>query len=181
MFKRHLALIILAVFALAFVACDDAPQEGRATVTVRNVNDGAPIESDVLFDDGTSAYITEDLVVFEFISRPYNDYIVGPRGDAILERYTVDWVRTDGGSGTLESREEATSLYLSADNEAITQIRVVSWADKAGPLLSPLVGSGGQVQMRADITFYFREVGTEHEITTKASVSVHFADVVNSS
>ena len=89
------------------------------------------------------------------------------------------WTRTDGGTGALPTRDEASSIYLTVGEETEAFIRLVTWGDKNGAILSPLVGSPNQIGMRADITFTAREVGTEEEIEFAASVSVNFADAVN--
>ena len=174
--KRHTAFAAFAVLVLGLVACDDAPESGRATIIVTNINNGSPLESDVL----TGGLVYEDLVPVSFISRPYNQFITAPRGDAIVEKYRIEWTRTDGGSGTLETREEITNIFVPLDDEPTGGvIRLVSWDDKSGPVLAPLVGTSNQIAMTATITFFAREVGTEHDIECQAIVSVHFADTAD--
>ncbi|HEU4364088.1 MAG TPA: hypothetical protein VFT13_01350 [Candidatus Krumholzibacteria bacterium] len=173
--KRFVAFAALAVVALAVAACDDAPESGRATIVVTNINNGSPLESDV----STDSLVYEDLVPVSFLSRPYNQFITAPRGDAIIEKYRIEWARTDGGTGTLATREEITSIFVPVDGTASGVIRLVSWQDKSGPVLGPLVGTNNVIAMTATITFFAREVGTEHDIETQAVVGVHFADTAN--
>lgn len=179
MAKRSIALVTVALLALA--ACDDAPESGRTLVSIQEFNAGNPVQSDVVVDDGTNpAYVSEDLIPVMFVARPYNKFITGTaHNQIIVERYHVEWTRTDGGTGALESRDEASSIYVTVGDETEAFIRLVTWGDKSGPVLSPLIGSPNQVAMRADVTFFAREVGTEAEIEFAASVSVNFADAVN--
>jgi hypothetical protein len=171
MHKRQLVWAALALAALAFVGCDDAPEDGRATVAV-TLNGGAPIESDV----SDAGVVFEDFITASFFSRAYNAFVTPPRGDIIIESYRVVWERTDGGTGTLASREETLNLFVPLGSSVTTSIRLVTWADKTGPVLSPLVGSLNTITMSARIEFTAREVGTESEVKTAASASVNFAD-----
>lgn len=179
MAKRSIALVTVALLALA--ACDDAPESGRTIVSIQEFNGGNPVQSDVVVDDGTNpAYVSEDLIPVLFVARPYNKFITGTsHNQIVVERYHVEWTRTDGGTGALASRDEASSIYVTVGDETEAFIRLVTWADKSGPVLSPLIGSPGQVGMRADVTFFAREVGTDAEVEFAASVSVNFADAVN--
>jgi hypothetical protein len=171
MHKRHLVGVILAIASLALVACDDAAEEGRATIAV-TLNDGAPIESDV----DVAGVVFEDLIVAAFVSRPFNEFITAPRGDVIIESYRITWERTDGGTGTLATREETVNIFVPVGDQVTASIRLVTWADKTGPVLLPLVGGGGTIAMRANIEFTAREPGTESEVKTAASATVNFAD-----
>ena len=171
--KRHYVWAALALAALGFVGCDDAPEEGRSTIAV-TLNGGVPLESDV--SDG--GIIFEDLIDAAFVSRAFNKFITAPRGDVIVESYRITWERTDGGTGVLPPREETVNLYLPLEDPTITSIRLVTWQDKTGPILSPLVGTLNVVGMRCTVEFTARELGTESEVKTKASVSVNFADTV---
>ena len=174
MHKRHIASAALLLFAaIGFVGCDDAPEEGRALITV-TMNDGAPIESDV--SDG--GVVFEDFIPVDFLSRPFNSFITAPRGDVIVETYRVTWERTDGGSGTLSPREETLNLYVPLESSTGTVIRLVTWDDKSSAILAPLVGTVNVVTMRVTVEFTCREPGTESETKTSASATVKFADTV---
>ncbi len=171
MHKRHTTWAAIAIASLALVSCEDAPEEGRAIIAV-TLNAGNPIESDVT-DAGV---IFEDLITTAFESRTYNAFITSPRGDVIIESYRIVWERTDGGSGTLATREETLNLFLPIGQPTTASIRLVSWQDKTGPILAPLAGTMNTVTMRATIEFTAREPGTESEIETAASATVNFAD-----
>ncbi len=179
MVKRHLAIAVLTG-ALALVACDDPAETGRSIITVKEFNDGTPVQSDVLFDDGTSAYVPEDLIQCIFTSRPYNSYITGFARDAVMiDHYTISWERIDGGTGALATRTEACAIYVTHAEDANAAIRLVTWEDKSGPILSPLIGSAGQIRMRATVQFHGREVGSTAEMESSITVDVNFADTVN--
>ncbi len=178
MVKRSLTALTIAL--LAVTACDDAPESGRTIVSIQDFNSGAPLQSDVQFNDGTDTYVAEDIVPVTFTARPYNSFVTGTaHSQVIIESYRVVWTRTDGGSGTLPTRDEAASSLVTVGDETEAFIRMVSWGEKNDPLLSALIGSGNVVAMRADVTFVGREVGTEEEIELAASISVNFADAVN--
>ncbi len=180
MHKRHsvnvaasAALLLFA--AIGFVGCDDTDEEGRVTVNV-TLNEGGPIESDVT-DGGV---IFEDFIPADFWLRPFNEFITAPRGDVIVERYRVTWVRTDGGSGTLSPHEEEVNIYLPIDASMPigSVVRLVTWADKTGPILAPLAGTTNTIVMQVTVEFTCREPGTTSEIKTQASATVHFADTL---
>lgn len=170
--KRHLAFAAFSVLLLGLVSCNNAPESGTAVIVADQINDNSPVESDV----STGGIIYEDLVPVTFESRAFSQYITAPRGNAIVESYTVSWTRTDGGSGTLPSHTEETNIFVPVDDSTPGTIRLVTWADKTNPLLSSLVGTTNQVTMRATIAFTAREEGTEKDIKFQAAVSVHFAD-----
>jgi hypothetical protein len=176
MHKRHIASAALLLFAaVGFVGCDDATEEGRVTVNV-TLNEGGPIESDV--SDG--GVVFEDFIPADFWLRPFNEFITAPRGDVIVESYRVTWVRTDGGSGTLSPREETVNVYLPIDATMPIEsvVRLVTWQDKTGSILAPLVGTTNTITMVVTVEFTCREPGADSEIKTQASATVHFADTV---
>jgi len=181
MVKRNIALAALFGVALAFVACDDPAEKGRFIVDIKDFNGGMPVQSDVLFNNFTDPpYIPEDLIPVTFSARPYNEYIVGnTHNQIIIEKYTVTWTRTDGGSGTLATRNESSHIVVGSGGDTEAAIRLTTWADKTGPVLSPLVNTSNSIAMQANIRFTGREMGTDKEIEAVATVSVNFADAVN--
>jgi hypothetical protein len=163
MLKRHFAFIALAIAALTLVACDDAPESGRAIVAVSNINGGNPVTSSV-------SLAADDVVPMEFRFRPYNMFNTiteaAPHGDIIIEHYTVTWTRTDGGTA-LPSRQETTSIFLSVYEPATSGVRLVTAAEKGSVTGVPVV-------MEAHIEFTAREMGTEEEIKFSTHFSVSF-------
>lgn len=182
MVKRYITLAVLAVIALAGVACDDPAEQGRLIVDIVSINEGFPVQSDVLYDNGTDpAYIPEDIIPVVLTGRPYNEFITGNlHHQVIVEKYTITWTRTDGGSGVLATRTENSHIVVSVVDEVEAAIRLTTWADKTGPVLSPLVATSNTITMRADIRFTGRELATEKEVEFVASISVNFADAANS-
>jgi len=181
MLKRHLACIAFALVAVGLVSCDDASETGRTIVAINDFNGGAPVQSDVLFNNGTDPpYVPEDIIPVSFTARYYNGFVTGvTHSQVVIDRYHIDWTRTDGGTGALASRDEAASITLTVGDQTDASLRLTTWTDKTGPILAPLVGSLNAVVMRADVTFFGREVGTTKEVELKASVSVDFADLAN--
>jgi hypothetical protein len=181
MLKRNIALAALVLIALGMVACDDAPETGRSIVDIKEFNEGFPVQSDVYFDNFTDPpYVPEDIIPVTFSARPYNTCITGAEHfQIIIEEYTITWTRTDGGTGTLATRTENSHIVVSVGSLTDAAIRLTTWADKTGPVLSPLVGTSNSIAMRADIDFKGREMSTTEAIEFKASLSVNFADAVN--
>lgn len=181
MAKRHIAFVaVFAVAALAFIGCDNAKETGRLIVTISSFNGGVPVQSDVVVDNGTDpAYVPEDLIPVTLTARAYNGLVTGnEHSQAVFDHYTVHWSRTDGGTA-LATRDELSDIYVSTDKDADATIRLTTWQDKTGPILSPLIGTSNQIAMRADITFYGHEVGNTKDVQFSVSVGVHFADEVN--
>lgn len=183
MVKRNIALEALFLLALGVSACDDPAEEGRVIVDIKEINDGFPVQSDVLFDDGTNpAYVPEDIIPIVLSGRPYNDFITGnTHFQIIVEQYTITWTRVDGGTGTLATRTENAHMVIPVGDKFEGAIRLTRWEDKTGPVLSPLVNTLNSITMRADIAFEGREMGTEKKVKFAASLTVNFADVGNAS
>jgi hypothetical protein len=180
MVKRNMALAALFVVALAFVACDDPAEKGRNIVDIKDFNGGMPVQSDVLYNNLVDPpYIPEDLIPVSFSARPYNDFITGnTHNQIIIDDYTITWTRSDGGS-VLPTRTESSHIVISVGSATDAAIRLTTWADKTGPILSPLVGTSNSITMQANIRFTGREMGTEKEVEAVAAVSVNFADTAN--
>ena len=88
MSKRSIALVAVALLAMA--ACDDAPESGRTVVSISSFNQGAPVQSDVVVDNGTDpAYVAEDIIPATFVARPYNDLVTGTSHSQVVIRATT--------------------------------------------------------------------------------------------
>ena len=181
MLKRNIALAALFLLALGLVACDDPAEKGRAILDIQEINGGTPIQSDVLYNNGTDpAYVPEDIIPIVLSARPYNDFITGSEHfQIIVEKYSVVWTRTDGGTGNLPTRTENCHITVSVGKETNASFRLTTWGDKSGPVLSALRNTSNQISMRADIRFTGRELGTDKEVEFATSVTVNFADTVN--
>ncbi len=167
MLKRNIALAALFMVVLGLVACDDPAEKGRAIVEITEVNAGSPVAS--------SASTGEDLIPIVFTARPYNDYITGSEhSQIIIEKYSIIWTRTDGGTGNLATRSEQSHITVTVDKSTDAFIRLTTLADKNNPVLSSLVGTSNQITMRADIRFTGREIGTDKEVECATSLTVIF-------
>ena len=187
MLKRFLTLSLITGIALgSLVACDADPEQSRSVVFINSFNCGVPVFSDVLEqgDDIAAAgddFIAEDWPLVWFFNKPYNTMIVTqpgfPHGDAVIESYTVQWSRPDGGP-VPPPREEFMGLKIKSDDKNAGQVRLVSVQEKLFPDIVALQGGGGALVMNATITFQAREAGTSRNSTFVSNVTVQFADIV---
>jgi len=160
MLKRHFACLALALAALGLVSCGDAPESGRAIVTVSDINAGNPISSSV--SSGT-----DDVIAMEFRFRPYNTLLeiseATPHGDILIESYTITWT-----NGTIPSRTEESSFFLAVYEPGVYGVRLVTSAEKTA-VTAP-------ASLVAHIDFVAREMGTEHEIKFSTQATVNFTN-----
>lgn len=187
MLKRFLTLSLIAGIALgSLVACDSDPEQGRSVVAISSFNCGVPLFSDVLEqgdDLGSAAddFIAEDWPLVWFYNKPYNGMVVTqpgrPYGEVIIESYTVQWSRPDGGA-VPPDRTEYMGLRINSDDRMSGQVRLVSIQEKLFPDIVALQGGAGALVMNATLTFQARETGTGRESTFVTSVTVQFADTI---
>ena len=178
-------LVFVAAVALAvaiLVSCDNDPEQNRSVVTVASINDNAPLFSDVLGGaDSSSAAIYPDVISVVFYNRPYNAMITTgpgePYGDFLITRYTIDWVRTDGGSPALPPLDAGVSIQVPTGEFVKGEIVLVTHQNKATSPLADLVGVPQQISMDARIIFYGHEIGTDRETEIQATLGVLFADL----
>jgi hypothetical protein len=187
MLKRFLTLSLITGIALgSLVACDADPEQSRSVVAISSFNCGVAMFSDVLEqgDDLASAaddFIAEDWPLVWFYNKPYNDMVVTqpgrPYGEAIIESYTVQWSRPDGGA-VPPARTEYMGLKINSDDSNSGNIRLVSVQEKLFPDIVALQGGAGALVMNATLTFQTREAGTDRTGSFTVSVTVQFADTV---
>ncbi len=189
----------LAVIYGVFAGCDTGSQNSeRSIITVSSLNNNSPglvdvlCQGDSIFEaDGTTVKTSDDGIVptwipIIFFNKPYsglNPTESGlPYGDYVVERYTIDWTRTDGGT-PLPSTDDQTSIIVPSDEEAFGYIRLVSFDSKTNPLifdLNYLGARAGQIDlMTANITFFGREAGTDRVTEFQARLSVQFLDIIS--
>ena len=165
MSKRNFAFIACAVAALALAACDDAPESGRAIVSVSEINGGAPVTASV-------AAATDIAVPMEFRWRPYNDYVLSseatPHGDIIIESFTITWTGPDG-STAIPARTEAIAVFVPVYDLVTSQIRIATAAELGSV-------TGAPVLLTAHVDFKAREMGNDHEIEFSTSFTANFAN-----
>jgi hypothetical protein len=191
--------IIGALFALQ-VGCDNDPEQNRSVVTVASINGNAPLLSDVweqgakILDEDTvytaDDHIREDWVPVVFYNRPYNSVIAAspgsPHGDFLVTHYRIHWVRTDGGVQTLPDHEAGLSILVPSDEFVEGLIQVVTFENKVTQFIHDLCywpplncnNSNDEIFMRAEITFYGHELGTDRETEIETQLGVSFADLV---
>jgi len=166
MLKRHFTFLALAIAALALVACDDAPESGRGTVTVSSINSGLPITS-------TVATPGDVAIPMEFRWRPYNTLNTiteaAPHGDILIEHYTITWTRVSGGTGALPTRSEDTQIFLPVYEPGVGFVRLVTSTEKGDASLAAL-----PVTMTAHFDFVAREMGSTHEMEFSTQATVIF-------
>jgi len=167
MAKRHFISLILALTALAGIACDDAPEEGRAIVAVSDINGGAPVQVN-------TAVATDEVLSMNFRWRPYTNAFgdvseATPHGDIIITNFRVTW--TDPAGGTVPTPREGTiAVFVPVYDIVGGSILLLTAEDKAA---APLAGASG-LMLIANIEFTAREMGTEEEIKFNTSTSVYF-------
>ena len=205
--KRFLVVtfIISALFVIS-VGCDNDPEQMRSVVTVSSLNANAPLLSDVLeqgdstFDDRgfpvmSDDYIAEDWIPVTFFNRPYNEVVTtapgSPHGDFLITRYTVRWVRTDGGSPALPDFTAGLGVLVPMGETVEALIQLVTYENKTESYIFNLcylpapppagygcTDAGNEIFMTAFITFYGHELGTDRETSIEAMLGVAFVDVV---
>lgn len=200
MLKRFLAFAAIVGVAIGVMAgCDNTGEQQRSQVVVSSVNLGAPVVVDVL-EQGDSVYaagttnpvtnddfIAQDWLILQLQNFPYNPLVVTepglPHGDFLITHYDVQWTRTDGGTTTLPPYTGYTNQVVpSGVDDVFMSILLVTFDNKNLPVLADLcyicANSGDEILMRADITLYGHEVGTERETEIEFSVGVSFVDLV---
>jgi len=185
MLKRFLTISLITGIALgSLVACDADPEQSRSVVFISSFNCGVPVFADVLEQGDITVpgdeFISEDWPLVWFWNKPYNQMIVtrpnAPHGEVIVESYTVQWSRPDGGA-VPPVREEFMGLKVQTSDKAGGQVRLVSVQEKLFPDIAALQ-SGGALIMNATLTFQARESGTDRNSTFIANVTVQFADYI---
>ncbi len=183
--KRIFAFTLLALaLAAALAGCKNDPEQQRSVISVASLNCNNPGQSDVL-EQGDSLnttaddYYADDWVRVRFENKPYNELITTepglPHGDFLVTRYHIRWTRDDGGP-VLPERTEQTSISVPSASDNVGYIRLVSLEDKETPVLTALQYAPGHIRMRAHITFYGHEVGTDRETSVEAALDVEFFD-----
>jgi hypothetical protein len=192
MSKKMMVLIaVLAALSAFVVSCsDNDPEENRSVMTVLSFNENSSLISDVL-EQGDDLTITTDdwigpeVVPVVFYNRPYNTMVVtrpdDPHGEFIITRYTVDWVRTDGGTPALPRYEGGLGISVPTGEDVEGMITLVTFENKSTPPLSDIAAGGPnqftEIRMTANVTFYGHEAGTDRETAINTSLAVLFVDL----
>jgi hypothetical protein len=199
MLKRFFAFTaVVAVVFGVLAGCDNTGEQQRSVVVVTSVNEGLPVVVDVLEQgdslyepDGTTIKLNDDFIAQDWLTiqmqnNPYNAFVTTdpgmPHGDFIVTRYQVQWTRTDGGAVALPTYTGYTSQIIPSGEDAWFAILLVTFDNKNLPVLSDLCyvcpAAGDEIFMRADITFFGHEAGTERETEVEIAVGASFVDLV---
>lgn len=181
MLKRLMFVAAAMLVVLSFVGCDTNKEQQRSVLTVSSVNCNAPAYGDVQDDTGG---FSPTLIPVEISNRPYNQFVTTapdqPHGDFLVTSYRVSWETLDG-QAVLPDRVEYTGFNVPSGEVTTAFVLLVSLTEKENnPVLTALQG-GGTRAMRAIVTFYGHEVGTERDGEVDGSVSVQFANFVDGS
>jgi len=187
---RKRILISLAILLLAFggFACD---REGNLDPTIAvasALNFGAPYQADALEQGEDLAstaddFIAEDVIPVEFFAKAYSNNLItnpgGEAGDFLVERYHIEYIRVDGGVGTLPPVDGYTSILVKNNKTSVGSVVLLPASHKALPLITNVqCCSPGEleIQLRAVYTFYGRELSTLRESSFSASVTLNIFD-----
>jgi hypothetical protein len=145
------------------------------------INGGAPLNSDVRISSGT---ICPDLISLRLENHFKNPGVTntGFRHDFTVERYQVDYYRSDGrntpGVDVPYSISGNLAQEVVEESSADLNIEVVRRQAKLEPPLRNLVGLGGQqvVTMFANITLHARTTTLQNTNPISARLQIDFAD-----
>lgn len=179
MLKRLMVVAAATVVLLSFLGCDTNNEQQRSVLTVESINCGAPAYGDVQDDTGG---FTDTFMPVQIHNRPYNGLVTtapdSPHGDFLVTAYRISWVSLDG-QPVLPSRLEYTAFTISSGMSALAYVRLVSIGEKMNDPNLTALQAGGSRQMRAVITFYGHEVGTERDGEVEGTTGVHFANYID--
>jgi hypothetical protein len=184
----RLATVILGMVSLAMGGCTpDWAKNGDAQVVLlmTGINDGAPVTSDVALTDGT---VCPDFVSLRLENHFKNPGVTntGFRHDVTVERYEVNYFRSDGratpGVDVPYSISGNVAQEVREETDATLSLEVVRRQAKLEPPLRNLRGNGGAliVTMFADITLHARTTTGTVTNSVTARVQIDFADFVDS-
>jgi hypothetical protein len=174
---------LVALGALILPGCTaDYADEGEATVILilQDINQGLPMDSDVRISNGG---ICPDGVPITLTTQGKNPNItLGPLGDVFLERYEVQYFRSDGrGTEGVDvpfriSGNVAARVPIGGETELT--VEVVRRQAKVEPPLSALAGGGGPfvITMFAQVTVHGRTVSGQTTNAVVGRVHIDFAD-----
>lgn len=177
---------VLGLGLVFFLGCGDSDGNPRSELTVVSLNAGLntnfqPLLSDLinLGQDKVPSqddFIVEDTVPFSIRNDPRSDLLVldpeGPFGRVTINRYTVEFQAPE----SLEGFEGHMHLEVPTGREIGGAITVVPAQMKISEPLVSFLMAGQELLATATITFYGVEANSGAEISTAASISVHFAN-----
>ena len=180
-----LASAIALLAGLAGCSADYAESsKAQYYLLLTSINDGSPLQSDVRLGGG----ICPDYVSLRVENHAKNPSLSAPgfRGDMVIERYEVRYLRSDGrntqGVDVPYSFTGNVAREIVAEEATTLSLEVVRRQAKVEPPLASLVDVGGSliVTMFAEISIQARMTTGEATNTATARLQIDFADFADS-
>jgi len=181
---RAKVMMALVVAATASAGCvpDWAKQgDSPSYLLMTAINGGSPFQSDARLSNGS---ICSDFINLRVENHPKNPLVSGTgfRGDIVIERYEVRYVRSDG-----RSTEGVDVPYritgnvaqeIQEDAAAVLNLELIRAQAKQDPPLRNLADGGGAqvVTMFAEVTIYARSTINQTTNSATARVQIDFVD-----
>lgn len=188
--------IFTVVGALVMSGCTpDWASNGESPMVLllTDINQGTPLTSDVRISSGT---VCPDLVPVRIENHFKNPLVdaTGYRGDIVIERYEVRYIRSDGrdveGVDVPFRITGSVAQEIIAPGAAVLQVEIVRRQAKLDPPLSNLRrgagstggtgsvvgGAGGIVTMFAEVTLHARSTIGQATNPASARLQIDFGD-----
>jgi hypothetical protein len=158
--------------------------ESPMVLLLTDINAGSPISSDVRISSGT---VCPDLVPVRIENHFKNPLVdnTGYRGDIVIERYEVRYIRSDGrdveGVDVPFRITGSVAQEIIAPGAATLQVEVVRRQAKVEAPLANLRGGGGPavVTMFAEVTLHARSTIGQTTNPARGRLQIDFADYVD--
>lgn len=169
----------------AILGCD--PEElPRSDITILSVNDGDPLQSDVLNNgsdetDPSDDFIPEDEIVIRFVNVPSDaqgpNSAIGAFSDVTINSYRITFAAVDplGAAVAIDPVVGGMHAVVRSNNLTDAAIVAVPAAIKIRPPVSGLV-SGGEIIATAHLEFWGEEKTSGDNIYVDAYMVVNFAN-----
>jgi len=180
--------IVVMLGALAASGCvPDWAKQGESPniLLMTAINGGTPINSDVRISNGTVCADFATLRVENHQKNPLNTD-ASFRGDIVLERYDIRYIRSDGlsteGVDVPFRITGNVAQEIQAANSATLNLEIVRRQAKLeAPLKNLIALGGGQVvTMFAEVTVHARSTVQQTTNAATARVQIDFSDFVDS-
>jgi hypothetical protein len=193
---RAITLATLPVALVVLASCSAPGDIDRTSAPVQLILQSiAPVGSnfgDVVDDSGT---VSDSQVIVQFVARlkSVSDTTAPALQDIVIERYEVEYKRTDGGSKVPASMQRAITAKVQVTPHGITEqsitqltLTLTPGSQKLEPPLSHLISPGfepdtGYVTVQADalLTFYGHTIAGD-AVSVQGAIGVQFANYAGS-
>lgn len=181
-FRRFgMAAGVAAILLMAGCSDSSAP---RSVLTVTEINNNAPLSSDVRnfgtdrTPNTTDDFVVEDQVAVEILSEVHDDALdvfqSGPFGHIFITNYEIRYESEE----EIEPVSGSLAWTIPVNSTFVGSLPVVPVARKAAPPLSVLV-SGGEIIATAHITLRGKEKDSNAPVKIETQLPVHFANWVD--